>query len=771
MLHIYNVFIIALILLNLAGLTAAAGKWLPHYAIARAGAVLALAMVLFFIEHFIGFGDISWAWPITTVAALYVLYRRRNTLISTGFHWAEVAFFMGFAYSMWWRYMYPDINIQSERITDLYFINNYMDGAQLPPEDKWHYPYNFDFYYAFMHYAAAFMGRLFGLSGGYTYNIAYALIQASTIALAWHFSKLMLVKADAVAGKWVLAIASACKIPMATEATTEATNETMAEAGSKKLGALALFFALLKAILVSIPVWLKTRWKPLLLTLVMVFGGTGISPFVTLMVNNDGIHDSDIWYRNAILTTSATRFIGNFETSWLAAGDQREIRKPIADMIMPELDDATAQAVRDGEVGLFKKSILWLIHPQMSWQGDVPDNWQAREMPSEIFSYQYYVGDYHPPLAGFFLVLILLACIAVLEREPNNKPAQALMALTVPAILLSNTWVLPLHGIICVAWAIYRHWRRIPPDWAVLIGAGLIGFVLIQPFMTHFADRSLSTPFRVVSEMDRTPANKLLMLFWPLLILGMVGFFDKTNRKLYISMSATVFLLIFITELMYVDDPTGGKHVRTNSTMKWWGYLWVAAILMLGALGLASKKKWMQATTTVVLLALMTYAPTMAIVALNGQKPSMGQLNGHAWLDRDPTNRDKIDFMQNLPKGVVLESADKNAYSMSGVMSLFSNQPLAYGWYNHYLTWYGGGTHLGLKFEDTKRFYRGEMEDPLNWLRGRGIESISWMPRDTNRVQPSPWAKVYDQIKDEFYWQPFYEYQDNRVGVFVRKPK
>ncbi|WP_119394278.1 DUF2298 domain-containing protein [Salinibius halmophilus] len=758
MLHIYNFFIIALILINLAGLTAAAGKWLPHYAIARAGAVLIISMVLFFIEHFVGFGDISWAWPLTTVAALYVLYRRRNTLWRTGFHWAEVAFFMGFAYSMWWRYMYPDINIQSERITDLYFINNYMDGAQLPPEDKWHYPYNFDFYYAFMHYAAAFMGRLFGLDGGYTYNIAYSLIQASTIALAWHFSKVMLVKADATAGKWLLSMASTLKLPM---------NEHPPQRHS----ALKILLSVLKVLLINIPVWFKTRWKPLLLTLVMVFGGTGISPFITVMVNKDGIHNADYWYRNAILTTSATRFIGNFESSWMRPDDPREIRKPITDVFMPELDDETAQAVRDGEVGMFKKTILWLIHPQMSWQGDVPENWQAREMPSEIFSYQYYVGDYHPPLAGFFLVLILLACIAVLEREPNNRPAQALMALTVPAILLSNTWVLPLHGIICVAWAIYRHWRRIPPDWPVLLGAGLIGFVLIQPFMTHFADRSLSTPFRIVAEMDRTPANKLLMLFWPLLVLGVVGWFDKTNRKLYITMSVTIFFLIAITEGIYVDDPTGGKHVRTNSTMKWWGYLWVAAILMLGALGLASKKKWMQGVTTVVLLALMTYAPTMLIVALNGQKPSMGHLHGHQWLDRDATNRDKIAFMQNLPKGVVLESADKNAYSMSGVMSLFSNQPLAYGWYNHYLTWYGGGTHLGIKFEDTKKFYRGEMEAPLNWLRSRGIEYISWMPRDTNRVQPSPWAKVYDQIKDEFYWQPFYEQGQNRVGVFVRKPQ
>jgi hypothetical protein len=51
---IYILFTLALLLVNLAGLTLCASRWLPPFALARSAGILLLCLALFFIEHFCG---------------------------------------------------------------------------------------------------------------------------------------------------------------------------------------------------------------------------------------------------------------------------------------------------------------------------------------------------------------------------------------------------------------------------------------------------------------------------------------------------------------------------------------------------------------------------------------------------------------------------------------------------------------------------------------------------------------------------------------------
>ena len=86
----------------------------------------------------------------------------------------ELIFHAAFLYALAWRYVFPDIDASSEKITDLTFIANYLGGDTLPPVDRWLPPFRFEMYYALQHYAAALLGRIFGTTPGMAYNLGLA---------------------------------------------------------------------------------------------------------------------------------------------------------------------------------------------------------------------------------------------------------------------------------------------------------------------------------------------------------------------------------------------------------------------------------------------------------------------------------------------------------------------------------------------------------------------------------------------------------------------
>ncbi len=185
---IYYTITVLLLLVNVAALTVVMSRWLPSYALTRATGLLVLCVMFFFVEHLHGLGKLTWLWPLTTTAAAALIYKKRHILSVSDFWRAEWVFFVAFAYGFAWKWAFPVIYPSSERVTDLYFIGNYLSGDTLPPLDNWFPPHRFDFYYGFQHYAAALMGRILGLGPGLTYNLAFSLLMALPITLVWDFT-------------------------------------------------------------------------------------------------------------------------------------------------------------------------------------------------------------------------------------------------------------------------------------------------------------------------------------------------------------------------------------------------------------------------------------------------------------------------------------------------------------------------------------------------------------------------------------------------------
>lgn len=191
--HLIFIFLVVLIItINFSALAIVATRWINNYVLAKIAGLLSICLSLFFIEHFVGLGSLNWLWPMTTIASLFVL--SKNSALLKKRSRAEIIFFIGLVYGLVWRLAFPDINGQSEDLTDLAFLSNYYAGHTLPAVDNWLPPYTFNFYYAFQHYCGALLGRWLALPIGMTYNIAFALTLAFMVSLVWNIASLATTK-------------------------------------------------------------------------------------------------------------------------------------------------------------------------------------------------------------------------------------------------------------------------------------------------------------------------------------------------------------------------------------------------------------------------------------------------------------------------------------------------------------------------------------------------------------------------------------------------
>ncbi|WP_148713782.1 DUF2298 domain-containing protein [Chitinolyticbacter meiyuanensis] len=667
---IFLVASLALLWLHLAGLTAVVGRWLP-FPIARATGVLLVTLAVCAVEHFAGLGNLSWAWPFTAALAGLALYICRKELKGSDFWRWEKVLLVGFAIGFVWKYCFPGIYPNAgERTADLYFMLNYMPGEQLPPLDTWYPPYKFDFYYAFMHYGAALMARLFGWEPVFAYNIAFGLVMGLSLTLAWYF-----------AGRFIE------------------------------------------------KVW--ARW---LLVAAITLGGTGITPIIHFAVGQPA-DKPDSWAATEYMWGSA-RFIGNFD-QWVNTDFGRA------------------------------------LFPKTPPEAKPTPDWEPRDIPMENFGYQFFLGDFHPPIGGYLLLFLALALIAWVEAPPREDEAdhrrigQFLLPITAAAMLITNTWIFPFAALLVLTWAGWRQWQKNPPDWQAVFAGAIVGGLLVYPYLSGLAAQAISTPIKPVPMGDHTPPLRFLIFWWPMLVMMGLAVVDKKTRPLAICFGVAFLVMLAISELVYVDDPSGGKYDRTNTTMKWWGWLYSGGLLACGALALASTLRWVRVATVIALLLVCSYAYDVARYWIHTPKTEMGQLNGKSWFIRDqPALRDMINYLKHAERGIVLENWLGDAYTNQGLVAMFAQQVSMMGWVNHVSLWHGAPSSVWSETNLLKSFYKGEMPDMANWLARHKVDYIVWTPADNN-ASPQSWATINNAIAGHYSWKPF---GDNPLtGLWVRR--
>lgn len=660
-----------LVLVNLAGLTAACGRWIPGHALSRAAGIVAVVLALFFIEHFVGLGRLGWAWPLTTAAALLVLHLDRKRLLANGFWRAEAVYLAGLCYALFWRVSFPSIVPSSERITNLYFIQSYMSGEQLPPLDMWFPPLRFDFYYALQHYGAALLGRIFDLPAGLSFNLAFCVLMALPIALAWDF-------------------------------------------GAR---------------------FLKSRAARLLIVATLAIGGTGATPFVHL-VHEASPHappHAEINDR----TWGSARFIGGYDQRANTA-----LGRTLFSVTTPSAEVA----------------------------------FKARELPSENYGYQFALGDFHPPSGGFFLLLFALALIGALEVPAQGQPAaqatqqarlcSVLLGLTVSLQIATNAWVFPLQALLVLGWMAWRRAVRRPPDWAAVVAGGVLGGLLLYPFLTGFSQQAAASAIRLVEQADHTPVPQFLATLWPVLLFAGLGFVKSEWRRPTTALAITALTLLLMSELVFVDDPSGDQYQRTNTTMKWWGYLNTLNIAGLGVLLLSSSSRLARAAVVTTCLTLNLYAYDLFRYWTSTPKTEFGQLRGDGAYARDPATRAMLRYLSQAPAGVVLERMACGAFCDSGIHALFAGKPLLLGWPMHVQTWRRDVAGMWVRKEEIDALYRGQLDRPAQWLAAQGVRYVVWTQAEARDT--AAWRAIDAALRGHYGWKEFGRVDTGPVGIWVK---
>lgn len=726
---IYLALTLLLVMLNLAGMTAALSRLLPQPALARAGGILLVSALLFFVEHFFGLGKLNGIWPLSTMLSVLVLYRSWRRGMLPQLLASELVFLLAVTYGLVWKWFFPDIYPSSERITDLYFIGNYLPGETLPPLDHWFPPQRFDFYYAFQHYAAALMGRIFALPPGLCYNIAFALLTALTVTLAWDFT-----------GRW-----------------------------------------------------LEQPWKRGLLLLSFVVGGTGATPFVHLAYQETNQPSAQEWITvvNNRMWASQ-RFVGSIDQ------------------------------IQNTELG------------GKLFAADKSSGKEALELPLEDFGYHYYVGDYHPPLGGFMLLLLALACIGALEGRRNSLPIpasapanrgenhclwrerltqsltalrqrgatsatetailQGLLVFSVPLTIVTNTWVFPLQALLVMGW---MTWRLVtsaalpllldklrallpgqstiaqnsptdsniqPLSWrAIVIGGGL-GFLFIYPFLQAFSGNAVPTPFKLVTSDQHSPLLQFLVLHWPLLLLAAIAAMISEHRRLALMFALVFVTLLSISECIYIDDPTGGRYERTNTVMKWWGWIWSGGLVSLATLLLASRRTWITGTVLAMLLAINLYLVDQVRYWIYSDLAGGGHVLADNVYTRETGVKPMFAYLKNAPDGIVLENNYGGSFTDSGVYAAFAVKPSLQGWTMHLETWHKTIPRVWTMDGQIIQFYKGTLVNSEQWLLSNRVRYIVWNARD---AASGAWDTINTSIRNHYAWLEFHADPAQHLGFWV----
>ncbi|MBE9610394.1 DUF2298 domain-containing protein [Chitinilyticum piscinae] len=690
---IYLLLTVGLILFNLSGLTALMWRMLPASAAARTAGILLLTVCFFALEHFHGLGALAWLWPLATVLSGMVLAGRRDWRTHREFWAGEAVFVLCFLYGLAWRFAFPNIDAGSEHLTDLYFISNYMPGTTLPPTDRWLVGGVFDFYYAFQHYGAALLARIFNLDAGMAMNLGWALLIGLLGSLAWE-----------IASRFIAA-----------------------------------------------------RGLRVLLVATLLLGGNGLSPLMPFMIKP-------------------------VEQPIPAGLDAEALRGYERGKAQAAAQDRLWESTRFA--GMFDERVNTSLGRAVAGDPANPMFRENRELPLETVAYLSYLGDYHPPLGGLVLLLWALAltlAYRVNASQHEEYEAEAvvnsglrqntlvciLLGASPALVLVTNAWVFPLQALLLAAWLFFRR-SDLARIWRPFLGGLLLALALIYPFLSHFAPASLATPLAWVSMRDHSPLPYFLALHWPFLLLALLGMLLGRTKPWAGWLAISLLLLLAMSELVVVDDPLGGKYERFNTTLKWWSWLWPAALVGLGSVVLGCRNLLVRALGIVLCAALLVYAVAIASYWLHTDKPNKGQLAGNGWLKQDDTARAIITHLRNSPDGIVLEAVEQGAYSPSSAIALNAGKGVVLGWPDHVGQWRGQPAQIPQLANDIRAFYRGQLADPLGWLNQNRVQYIVWTWGDESRA-PGVRQQLHVTIGRDYHWRPFYQNGAQEAGIWERR--
>lgn len=407
--------------------------------------------------------------------------------------------------------------------------------------------------------------------------------------------------------------------------------------------------------------------------------------------------------------------------------------------------------------------------PMGTWLRDYQSHFQKLELPGEPFSYSIYLGDYHAPLSGYYLMGVCAMSLFLASRLRLRRYA-VLAGCTLTWTLLANTWVLPLQAIAILAWLAVNHRdarRMVSAVAAGAAGVWLAAWVYLSAFSA--SAEGYDAALRIVPWKEHTPPLELLLFLLPtvaLIFLGLVSG-SATGRLLGLLWLG----LLLFSEFFFVDDVYSGIYDRFNTTLKWWPWISAGALMTLGPWVLErAPRRWIRVTGILFCLYPCFFVFDLWKPWHEGDKSAAGKIEGHYYLTKDEFPRLMLGRLKVEKRGVVVERpVPEGGFTNSASIPLFAGQPMWLGWYGHELLWHGFSEDIRRRHDRLFLLYNGQMPDAGQWLLAQGIDYVLWY-RDGDT--PMLWEAVNRSLGQAYVWTDILTYPEDgrRAGFWRRAP-
>ena len=381
------------------------------------------------------------------------------------------------------------------------------------------------------------------------------------------------------------------------------------------------------------------------------------------------------------------------------------------------------------------------------------------ELPVAPLSELIAEGEFHPPLTGFLVMAFSLLVVATLGSEgtPQRRGLLvALLAATIPLSLIGDTWVFPLQLVLVLGWFSYRAFSGDRDHWIPgLFGAGAatgLAYPFLADFLRHPAAHS-GAPSLVEPWMHATPLA-WLSVFWPVVGLLVLAPLNRERRGLALFFAFCVVMLLVGTEVFYIRDTYSGSLIRFNSCLKWWGWVYAASVIGLGALNLGSASRVCRYGSLVAILLPCAQVYDFTRQFLFSPKDQVGMVDGTNWITRDDTVRAMVTTLRTRPPGICIDSSDAYENTDATVIAVFSGKPCLVGWPTQENIWRNFAREIDFRVAQEKEFYAGKMENPLQWLLLNNVRYVLWLQRDNDNLN-ALFLPLHNKIKSRYAWRLF----------------
>ena len=384
------------------------------------------------------------------------------------------------------------------------------------------------------------------------------------------------------------------------------------------------------------------------------------------------------------------------------------------------------------------------------------------ELPSEPFSYSIYLGDYHPPLAGYYLAFVAILALTLYHREKLGGYL-AVVGACFSWSIVSDTWNLPVELLALGGWGLYNFRELVTGKILYLIAGAIAAYVSIYPYFRYFAASSgdYNTSLKFVKWEAHTPPILLLLFLLPAFGLAFLALFSREKTTIWLGWLGLV--LLFFGEYFYIDDVYSGQFDRFNSSLKWWPWTSALILITLGVRLLANRRRWIPILALFFIGYPMLYGFDLARFWWQGSKDHFAQLAGQGYLLNDD-NRGLYTYLKSLPRGVTLEDPEGESYTNQSAMTLFAGQPCYLGWEGHEQLWRAYSPDISYRYDQVKLFYSGGMPAAGDWLKGQDIQYVLWFK---SQDQDAAWTKINATLNGAYRWHDTFSH-DTHIGMWIK---